>query len=69
MYEGHYHAPKDTLLSLIKVFSESFYKQIEKERTLDDCCVSMHYTWHHGEKTKLDIDVRDKTYITYSMPY
>ena len=69
MYEGHYHAPKDTLLSLIKVFSESFYKQIEKERTLDDCCVSVHYTWHHGEKPKLDIDVRDKTYITYSMPY
>ena len=69
MFEHHFHAPTNRLLSLIKELSKSFYKQIENERTLDDCCVSMHYTWHHGEKPKLDIDVRDNTYTSYSMPY
>lgn len=69
MYEGHYHAPKDTLLYLIKELSESFYKQIEKERTLDECSVNMSYTWNHGEKPQLEIRVSDKNYISYSMPY
>ena len=69
MKEAYYHAPKDTLLSLIKELSESFYKQIEKERTLNDCTVRMGYTWHHNEKPTLEIAVNDKTYISYSMPY
>ena len=43
-----------------------FYKQIEKECTLDDCCVRMQYTLYQGEKSRLRIDVCDNTYIKNS---
>lgn len=66
IYDVHHHAPVKVLLALIKEISESFYKQIEKERTLDDCCVRMHYTWYQGEKPQLGIDVCDNTYIMYT---
>ena len=70
MYENIYHrVPNQLLLDMLQELSESFYKQIEKERTLDDCSVDMDYRWDHGEKPMLKISVYDKTYIAYGMPY
>ncbi len=56
-------------LRMIKELSESFYQQIEKERTLDDCDIEMEYVWFHGEKPELEICIEDRTYTAYSMPY
>lgn len=61
--------PASILLHLIKELSESFYQQIEKERTLDDCDIEMEYVWFHGEKPELEIRIEDRTYTAYRMPY
>lgn len=68
MQEAHFYFPQAILLDVIKALSESFYKQIEIERTLDDCSISMDYTWYHGEKPELSIAVRDNTYVSYLLP-
>ena len=68
MQEAHFYFPQAILLDVIKALSESFYKQIEIERTLDDCSICMDYTWYHGEKPELSIAVRDNTYVSYLLP-
>ena len=65
--EAYFYAPKAMLLEMIKELSASFYKQIEKERTLDDCSVRLSYVWFHQEKPELRISVSDRTYERYTI--
>lgn len=59
--------PKELLLNMLPELSESFYKQILQERTMDDFEIGMEYTWYHGEKPELSIWVSDTTFDHYDI--
>jgi hypothetical protein len=65
--EHRFFYPKELLLNMLPELSESFYKQIVQERTMNDCEIGMEYTWYHGEKPELRISVNDATFDHYDI--
>lgn len=61
--------PESFRLELIQKVLPDFYEKVKRERTLDDCTVSITITWLTPTACDLTVEVRDNDYVYYKMDW